>query len=190
MFSSEFKIDAGNFNIPEIEIFHSLINLIGKKKKVPKGRSIVRTGTPATFFFLIQKGVCQTSAIVNEKKYTLGFSFPGDVDCCPTSLLQGKPNNFMIESIADTEILICTLEDFRKNTNEIEYHRIISHILTHYLSVIEKRLIDAISITAEKRYIQLLKGQPEKLKQIPLASIASYLGISQERLSRIRKKLI
>ena len=189
MFSSDFKIDSGNKNIPETELFYSIINKIGKKKKLSKGRSIIKIGSPSTFFFFIERGVCQTSALVNEKKYSLGFSFAGDVDCCPISLLQGKPNNFLIESVTDVEILICSLHDFKKSISEVEYYKIISQVLTYYLSVIEKRLIESISLTAEKRYLNLLQLQPDKVKQIPLASIASYLGISQERLSRIRKKI-
>lgn len=189
MLSSDFKIDAGNNNIPERELLYSLINKIGNKKKIPKGRSIVRIGSPATFFFLIEKGVCQTSTFVDGKKYSLGFTFIGDVDVCPIALLQGTVNNFLIESVTEVEVLTCNLQDFKKNCSEIEYYKITSQILTYYLSVVEKRLIDSISMTAEKRYLHLLKMQPDKVKQIPLASIASYLGISQERLSRIRKKL-
>ena len=172
----------------EMYLLHEAIQRVGTRKKYPKGRTIIRKGSPAMFFFLVENGICQTYTIVNQKKYNLGFTFPGDVDGCPSSLLQGKPNAFTIESVTEVEIIICQLQDFKKSLSEVAYYKIVTQVVTYYLSVIEQRLMDAISLTAEQRYLQLHQGQAEKVSQIPLNLLASYLGISQERLSRIRKK--
>lgn len=165
------------------------IKLIGKPKSFKKGQTIIRQGAYPSFFFFIISGVFKTYFTVSSKEYIIGFTFAGDVDCCPSSLLSDKPNNFSIEAMTDSQVLICELKDFRKACTEQEYMLLINALLVKYLGVIESRMADAISLTAEQRYKQLLQLQPEEIKQIPLKSIAAYLGISLERLSRIRKKL-
>jgi CRP/FNR family transcriptional regulator, anaerobic regulatory protein len=189
MFSPNFDIEKSSSKLAERQSFLSIIKKIGKHKKVTKGEAIIRSGSGASYFFYIEKGIFQTSTTINEKKYVLGFTFPGDVDGCPTALLENQQNNFLIEAVVNSEVLVCDMADFRKECKESEFFKIILTILSHYLPVIEKRLIDSLSLTAEKRYKQLLTEQPEKIKQIPLTLIAAYLGISLERLSRIRSKI-
>ncbi len=189
MFSSDFEIDKFNSTITESKRFYEIIRKIGKPKRVIKGRQIIRAGTIATYFFFIEKGLFQSSKVINNKKYNLGFTFPGDIDCCPTSLLKGVGSNFSIEALENSEILVCELKDFKNECSEVEYLKIINGLLVFYLTVIEKRLIDAISLTAEVRYQHLLQSQPEKVMQIPIKLIAAYLGISTQSLSRIRRKI-
>lgn len=189
MFSPNFEITKGNKTINGAEYFFSIIQQIGEPKIIPKGKTIIRMGSQATFFFYINSGIFKSSVTVNEKKYILGFTFPGDVDGCPPGLLQTGKNNFAIEAVTEAEVLICELTDFKKACSEAEYYKIINNLLVYYLSIIEKRLVDAISLTAEKRYHQLVQELPEKIKQIPLSHLAAYLGITKERLSRIRQKV-
>ncbi|MNT86759.1 hypothetical protein D3C72_2270840 [compost metagenome] len=61
--------------------------------------------------------------------------------------------------------------------------------MANYISILENRVIEVISLTAEQRYKQLLQQQSSVIENIPLSQIASFLGITQERLSRIRQKL-
>ena len=57
-----------------------------------------------------------------------------------------------------------------------------------YCKILEERSFSLQTQSAEQRYNDLLKNQPEVLQRVSLGHIASYLGISQETLSRIRKK--
>lgn len=61
--------------------------------------------------------------------------------------------------------------------------------MANYISILENRVIEVISLTAEQRYKKLLWQQPGVVEKISLSHIAAYPGITQERLSRIRKKL-
>lgn len=188
MFTPSFDIIQGNKTISGAEFFYSIIHQIGEPKKIEKGKAVIRFGSPATYFYYIKSGVFKNSLVINDKTYILGFAFPGDVDGCPTGLLKSGKNNFTIEAITDAEVLICEMADFKKACSEADYYKIINNVLVHYLTVVEKRLMEAISQTAEKRYHQLIKDYPEKVKQIPLSQLAAYLGVTKERLSRIRQK--
>lgn len=177
-------------NIPEKQskYFLSIIQQIGKEKYIKKGQTVIRYGSHPSFFFYIVSGAFKTSIKQNDKPYILGFTFEGDVDCCPTSLLKGIANNFAIEAVLNSKILVCELKDFQKACTAGKYSTITNNILANYVSILENRVIEAISLTAEQRYKNLLKQNTPHIDKIPLSQIAAYLGITQERLSRIRKK--
>jgi len=187
MISPEFLFS----NIPEKQskYFFSVIQKIGKEKTVKKGETIIRHGSHPSFFFYIVSGAFKTSIKKNDKTYILGFTFPGDVDCCPASLLKGTANNFAIEAVLESKVLICELTDFQKACSAKKYAGITNNIMANYISILENRVIEAISLTAEQRYKKLLLQQPQLINRIPVSQIAAYLGITHERLSRIRKKL-
>lgn len=169
--------------------FFSILQQIGKPISVKKGQMIIRNGSFPSFFFFVRSGIFKTSTIVNGKEFVLGFTFEGDVDGCPVSLLFQQPNNFSIESVTDGTILICELSDFYDYCKADQYHSLVQTILIHYLHILEKRVIEAISLTAAQRYKLLIEQQPDQVNQIPLTYIAAYLGISLESLSRVRKKM-
>lgn len=187
MFSPSFSI--GNSSQKEVNEFFLLIQKIGKPKSIKKGTKLIRSGSHASFFFYIINGVFRSTTTVKNREYIIGFTFTDDVDCCPVSLLNGTQNNFNIEAVVDSEVLVCELKDFQNATSQKKYLGIINTVLVNYLSVVESRIMEAISLTAEERYRNLLEQQPNQVKQIPLTYIAGYLGITLERLSRIRKRL-
>ena len=186
MISPEFLFS----NIPEKQskYFFSIIQKIGKEKQVAKGEKMIRHGSHPSFFFYIVDGAFKTSIIKNGKAYILGFTFRGDLDCCPASLWKGMANNFTIEAVTDSTVLVCELKDFQNACPPKKYYTITTNIMSNYVSILENRVIEALSLTAEQRYNKLLLQHPHLVENIPLAQIAAYLGITQERLSRIRKK--
>lgn len=187
MFSPRFNI--GQSTDPMAKDFFVIIQKIGKPILVKKKQAIIRKGSFPSFFFFVQEGIFKTSISINNKEVVLGFTFKGDVDGCPVSLLSKQPNDYNIQAVTEGQILVCELADFYSNCTDSQSLLFINLILTNYLRVLEKRVLDAISLTAEERYKLLLIQQPNQIKQIPLTYIAGYLGISIERLSRLRKKL-
>lgn len=186
MISPEFLFN----NIPEKQSksFFAIIQKIGKEKQISKGEKIIRQGSHPSFFIYIVEGAFKTSISKNDKTHILGFTFRADVDGCPASLWKGLANNFTIEALTDSTVLVCYLKDFQKACSPKTYYTITTNIMSNYISILEDRVIDAISLTAEQRYANLLLKQPHLLEKIPLSQVAAYLGITQERLSRIRKK--
>lgn len=186
MLSPEFLLNQSTDKF--VNDFYSIVTKIGKPTKVKKGQVIVRLESYPTFFFYINAGIFKTSSSVKGKEFILCFTSEGDVDGCPVSLLSGKPNNFSIHAVTEGEILICELKDFQEACDPVEYHSFINMILIRYLSFIENRTIETISLTAEEQYLFLLQNQSDIVEQLPISSIAAYLGVTIESLSRIRKK--
>lgn len=183
------NFDLSNSGFQGSSKFYEVIQQIGELRRIPKGKQIIKKGTPATFFFYIKKGAFKTIVKTSRKDFVLAFTFTDDIDCCPISLLHGLPNNFTIEAVLDSEVLICQYEDFKRVVGKEEYLTVASNILLHYAMFLEAQVTEFLSLTAEERYHKLISTQPDKLKEIPLTLIASYLGITLERLSRIRKKI-
>jgi CRP-like cAMP-binding protein len=187
MFSPDFTLSVLGFE-GSYKLYELIIKT-GKPKLVPKGKVIIRKDTPATFLFYIRKGVFKTVVKDTKRDFVLAFTFEDDIDCCPRALLNKLPNNFNIEAVTDCEVLVCDIKDLRKAAGNGEYMSIATNILNHYAGFLENQLIEFLTLTAEQRYLKLLEKQPEKIEQIPLSLLASYLGITQERLSRIRRKM-
>lgn len=187
MISPEFLFS--NIHEKQSKYFFSIIEKIGKEKHIKKGETIIRNNSYSSFFFYIINGAFKTSIIKNDKEYILGFTFDGDIDGCPTSLLKGTINNFKIEAVLDSNIMICELKDFKNACAPDKYTSITSNIMLNYISILENRVIENLSLTAEERYRKLLLRQSSSIEEVPLFYIAAYLGITQERLSRIRKKI-
>ena len=95
----------------------------------------------------------------------------------------------IIEAIEDSEIIQLSkegLDKLRKTNLEV------ANLMYEWISVslvLSQKRMDSIQFeTAKQRYDSLLKMQPEILNRVPLQHIASFLGITQETLSRIRSK--
>lgn len=187
MFSPDFALSVTGFE--GSSRFYELILKTGKPKTIPKGKTIIREGTPATFLFYIREGVFKTMVKDDKRDFVLAFTFEDDIDCCPRALLNKQPNNFNIQAVTNCEVLICDIKELQKAAGNQEYVTLATNILNHYAGFLENQLIEFLTLTAEQRYRRLLQRQPDKITQIPLSLLASYLGITQERLSRIRKKM-
>jgi CRP-like cAMP-binding protein len=98
------------------------------------------------------------------------------------------PSIYTIEAWEDTEVLVSTMAEL---TNLIKQVPAVAEMVRQ-LDVknsisTQKRLNASISFSAEKRYNEFMKTHPHFLQRFPLHMIASYLGITKETLSRIRK---
>lgn len=168
---------------------YDIIQTIGKPVSVLKAQKIINEGSCSNFFIYIEQGIFKTVARVGERPFILSFTFEDDIDCCARALLSGLPSSVTIEAVVNSEVLVCKMQDFERAACKSEYHSVINNLLVYYLGFLERRLLEAISLNAEQAYRRLLQQHPDKLVQLPVSHIAEYLGISAERLSRIRKKL-
>lgn len=167
----------------------SVIYSIGKRVHIPKGEIIIDEGTPCDFFFLVEQGAFRAYRHVREIEVTLGFSFSGDIDTCPYAYFNHIHSLDTITALIDSTIIRverCDMDSVIASNPSM--NTFVETLLTHYLETVIQRNIELKSCTAEENYVKLLRTQPAIIPLIPLKYMASYLGITQERLSRIRKK--
>jgi CRP-like cAMP-binding protein len=101
------------------------------------------------------------------------------------------PSEYNIEAWEDTEVLLITRAEVLNKLNQIPAIVQMLKMLDERHSIAnQRRLTASISLTAEKRYFDFASCYPEFLSRFPQHIIASYLGITTETLSRIRKQTV
>ncbi len=107
------------------------------------------------------------------------------------SLVNCTPSPYFIEMLEDSELLIISLPNALELRNKSRCFDLTIRAMDKFQVIaMQKRLYAAIGMTAEEKYCNLLDTYPEFLQRFPMNMIASYLGLSPETLSRIRKNLI
>jgi CRP-like cAMP-binding protein len=166
-----------------------LIKTLFASKKVNKGEFLLREGEITKYSIFVSAGCLRTYTIDDKgKEHILQFSpenwWTGDM-----SFTSDVPSQCFIEAIEDSDVLLTELSSIKKIA---EY---IPKSAAFYQTALQKsaaaknqRIVSSMSATAEERYSEFLKTYPSLLQRLPQHMIASYLGVSPETLSRIRKK--
>ncbi|CAA9202581.1 hypothetical protein FLA105534_04144 [Flavobacterium bizetiae] len=106
------------------------------------------------------------------------------------SFVNNKPSNIFIDVIEDSEVSILTTSNY-KNINQLSYDDLLEQNkkLVNNLITTNMRLANLLSATAEERYLDFIETYPTLVQRLPLKLIASYLGMTPEYLSDVRRKL-
>lgn len=105
------------------------------------------------------------------------------------SYTTGTPSKGNIESLEETDILQFTKENWEEMTHKIPAFRVFEeNILARSLAASMNRVYKTISLSTEEKYEDFAQTYPGIFKRVPLHMIASFLGVSRETLSRIRKQ--
>lgn len=138
----------------------------------------------------VSKGLFRSFYHVKGKETTTFFQVPGTVVAALLSFLSMKPAIENIQALEDSEVIIIKRKDLLKLYDENWKWQQVGRILieTYYVKM-EQRLITMQSRPAHERYKQFLNEFPELIQSVPLYYIASFLGMSPETLSRIRKSV-
>ena len=121
---------------------------------------------------------------------TSDFSFAPNFATSYTSLLSGQPSVVNVQAMENIEILELKKSDLLKLYDYAPQFERLGRKLAELVAInSERHLFLLLNQTAEYRYRKLLEKYPEYIQTIPLQFIASYLGITQETLSRMRKTI-
>jgi|TARA_B110000908_G_C10210581_1_gene430009 CRP-like cAMP-binding protein len=125
-----------------------------------------------------------------EKEITFGFSFKNQFVSAYDSFLTQKPSLYQLQALTETSILSISYTDLQEVYQTTQIGNLIGRLTAERLFLIKsKREQNLLNLTAEERYLNLFKERPELIKVIPLKYISSYIGVTAQALSRIRKRL-
>lgn len=161
-------------------------------KKVRKRQYILQQGDLCKNLAFVEKGALR-SYTVDEKgnEHILQFALEGWWISDIYSFLTQEPSDYNIDAIEDSELLLITnpgLEELYERVPKFErYFRLLTQ---SNMVAMQKRLTGSLSKTAEEKYLNMLAAYPNIVSRVPQHMIASYLGITPETLSRIRKRLV
>lgn len=107
------------------------------------------------------------------------------------SYTTGQPSKFHIDALEDCELLVWTKHDFESMIATMPgLRRYVDELMRRNANAISQRIYASISSSAEEKYQAFLAQYPDLAQRVPLRMMASYLGVSRETLSRVRKKLL
>lgn len=161
------------------------IQLINKKK----GDFFLKQGQVTSSLLIMEKGLIRAFFVKDDKEYNSWFAIENEIISSILPLYAGKPSFENIQFLEDSTgywISVNDLNDLYRKHPELE--KIGRKMAEELCIVLEERITSLHTESAEQRYQNLVKNQPHLLQRLNLGHIASFLGITQETLSRIRKR--
>lgn len=157
------------------------------KKEFKKKKLLEEEGKICNHLYFVEKGVARTFYYKNGKEVTYWLAAENDFVGSMASFFSRTPSNKHVETLEDCRLWIFDydrLEDLYAGSKELER---MGRLFANYgMTVLEKKFDDFHSMSAKERYDVLVTKHPQILQRVSLGIIASYLGITQETLSRIR----
>lgn len=158
-------------------------------KSIPKGEYILKQGEVCKHLYFVNKGMVRIFYYKNGKEITEWFANEKHFCFSISSYFSQSPSNLIIEAIEDSEVFFLSKEaQYQLHKTNIEIANMMIASLSRALILSQQRMEALQFQTAKQRYYTLLEEHPEILKKVPLQYLASYLGMTQETLSRIRAK--
>ena len=161
-------------------------------KKIKRRHFFLQEGDLCKYFAFIVKGAMRQYFIDDkgiEHIVHLGIEnwWMGDRE----SWVMLSPSNYYIEACEDSELLLVTRYDTLRLIEQYPaFSEMVRRMDDRNNIATQKRIASYISLTAEKRYLDFVDGHPDFLSRFPQHVIASYLGITKDTLSRVRKQLM
>tara|TARA_R110002049_G_scaffold207188_1_gene377655 strand:- start:37506 stop:38072 length:567 start_codon:yes stop_codon:yes gene_type:complete len=176
-----------SFNIFSSSEIDEVIQL-GNYHRYKKGDFFIKEGQISQNIAFINSGILRSFYYSNsDNEITYCLSFPKSFVTAFTSYISQEESSINIQTLSATELFLIPKIQMdklvKKNENWLLFQK---QIAEKYFMTLEKRVFEHQKEKAENRYVNLVKSRPEYIKQIPLQYIASYLGITQRHLSRIR----
>ncbi|MFT6320821.1 MAG: CRP-like cAMP-binding protein [Granulosicoccus sp.] len=161
------------------------------KKTYPKHEVIFREGHISTTIYFVLKGHVRLFYNVDGVEKTAFFYSKGKFICAGESFTYNVPAVENYQAIEDTVLLHFDKAIFGELFKITPKFEIIGRIATeNELITYQKMLATFITKSPEDRYLELMNTQPELFQKVPQQYIASFIGVSPETLSRIKKRVV
>jgi CRP/FNR family transcriptional regulator, anaerobic regulatory protein len=152
---------------------------------------LLKEGQVCNDIYFIESGLIKSFYKKEDKEVTSWFMKENDIVISVKSFLKREKSYEYIQAIENSVVHAISHDDLDELYKVSLEFNIIGRIVTEtYYVLSEERLFSMRKQKAEERFAFLLKEHPEIIQRAPVKDIASYLGISQETLSRIRSKMI
>lgn len=161
------------------------------REEFPKKSPLVKIGQIENCLSFVETGIIRFYIPKEEKNdITFSFTFENNFTSAYESFLTRKPSAYQIETLTPVVLWRLTFSDLQEIYAETSIGNTIGRLAAEsiYLET-SKRELSLLDQTAEQRYLSLFTEQPQMIQKIPLKYLASYIGITPQALSRIRRRI-
>jgi CRP-like cAMP-binding protein len=169
----------------------ALIKTYLTPKKLRKRQYLLQEGDVCKAFAFIEKGVLRAYSIDdNGNEHIIQFGIEGWFISDLYSFLTGEPATYNIDAIEDAELVLINKAAHEELLRKLPKYETLTRLnITGAYLAMQKRLTSIISFPLEERYANFTALYPEIVQRVPQHMIASYMGLTPETLSRIRRRI-
>jgi CRP-like cAMP-binding protein len=160
-------------------------------RKLGAGESLHQAGAVATHAAFVARG-CLRSYVIDPrgKEHIVMFAPENWWLADNISLATKSPSQYFVDAIEDSDILLIDPASHERLVEKVpSYAAAFRKGLQKHAATKDQRIVKSLSSSAEERYLDFLATYPSIATRVPQWMVASYLGVSPETISRIRKKL-
>jgi CRP/FNR family transcriptional regulator, anaerobic regulatory protein len=161
-----------------------------KMQHLKKGELLTQIGEIENKVVFIVDGVTRSFFYKNEKEISLDFHFSGDFVNVYESFIDQVPAGHAIEALTDLLLMVMSHHDLQTLYATKPKFELVGRVLVEeQFKKSSERVKNLLSLSATEYYYKLLTAQPKLINNIPLKHLASYLNVTPESLSRVRKSI-
>ncbi|HKG68103.1 MAG TPA: Crp/Fnr family transcriptional regulator [Segetibacter sp.] len=160
-------------------------------KKLRKKQYLLQEGDVCKTIAFIEKGALREYSVDdNGSEHIIQFGLEGWIISDLYSFLTGEPATYNIDAIEDAELVLISKAAHEELLQKVPKYETFTRLnITGAYLAMQKRLTSIISTTLEERYATFTTLYPNIVQRVPQHMIASYMGLTPETLSRIRRRI-
>lgn len=158
---------------------------------LPAGEFLQRAGDVARHAAFVATGCLRSYVIdANGKEHVVQFAPETWWLADAPSLMTGTPSQYFIDAVEDSELLLIDPPSHQQLVDHVPgYAASLRTGLQRHNAAKDQRIVTSLTMTAEERYLEFIDRYPSLVQRVPQWMVASYLGVSPETISRVRKNL-
>ena len=160
-------------------------------KKLRKRQYLLNAGDVCQHLAFVEKGLLRSFSVDDRgHEHVMQFAMEGWWITDMASFLCQEEATYNIEALEDVELLLLTKPAMDEMIDRLpKMERYFRLLMQNSIIALQRRIRVVQTLTAEEVYLRLMHVQPEIISRVPQQHVASYLGITPETLSRIRKQV-
>jgi CRP-like cAMP-binding protein len=160
-------------------------------KKLRKKQYLLQEGDVCKQVCFVEKGALRSYTIDDKgTERIVQFALEGWTIADLYSFLTGEPSTFNIDALEDSELVLISKKAHEELLERIPRYETFHRMqITNAYVALQRRLVSINNLSLEERYTSFLTLHPNIAQRVPQHMIASYMGLTPETLSRVRKKM-